>query len=240
MSCSFHVPVAGDDRPDVITVRTDNPAARTTGTAGSDGRTQPRGVPADAQVAEVASITDGDTLRALVDGTNEAVRLLEVDAPETSGGCGAAQATEFVRRFVPPGSTVWLEPDVSDRDRYGRLLRYVWRDDAQLLNERLIEAGWAEAKLYEPDDGRWTAMRQAQQRARDARAGIWELCDMAGAPGGPPASDGTCDRNYSGCVPVYPPDVDCDRVDGPVTVLGKDPHNLDGNRDGRACEGPPG
>jgi endonuclease YncB( thermonuclease family) len=190
-------------------------------------------------VAEVASITDGDTLRVIVDGTNEPVRLLEVDAPETDGGCGADRATEFVRRFVPPGSTVWLEADLSDRDRYGRLLRYVWRDDGELLNERLIAAGWAEAKLYEPDDGRWDTMRRAQQAARDARAGMWEQCDMSGVAGEPRASDAACDPNYSGCVPVHPPDVDCDRVDGPVTVLGKDPHNLDGNRDGRACEGPP-
>jgi micrococcal nuclease len=134
---------------------------------------------------------------------------------------------------------VWLEADVSDRDRYDRLLRYVWRDDGELLNERLVAAGWAEAKLYEPDDGRWATMRRAQQRARDARAGLWQLCDLAGAPGEPPSTGGACDPNYSGCVPVPPPDVDCDRVDGPVTVLGRDLHNLDGNRDGRACEGPP-
>jgi hypothetical protein len=62
---------------------------------------------------------------------------------------------------------------------------------------------------------------------------------MGGAAGEQPASDRTCDPNYRGCVPVYPPDVDCDRVNGPVKVLGDDPHNLDGNHDGQACEGPP-
>ena len=60
-----------------------------------------------------------------------------------------------------------------------------------------------------------------------------------GIGGGGSSSGGGCDPNYSGCVPVYPPDVDCDRVKGPVTVVGNDPHNLDGNHDGQACEGPP-
>ena len=225
-------PVASQDRPDV--------AATAPGDAGGpDSDARARGIPVDAQYAVVASITDGDTLRAHVEGVNEAVRLVAIDAPETNGGCGAAQSTEFVRRFAPPGSTVWLERDDTDRDRYGRLLRYVWRDDAALLNEELVEAGWAEAKLYEPDDGRWPTMQRAQRRARNARAGIWKLCDMGGAAGDPPAS-GACDPNYGGCVPVYPPDVDCDRVKGPVTVVGNDPHNLDGNHDGQACEGPPG
>ena len=46
----------------------------------------------------------------------------------------------------------------------------------------------------------------------------------------------SCDRNYTGCVPVYPPDVDCNSVDGPVRVTGVDVHNLDGDGDGSACE----
>jgi micrococcal nuclease len=124
----------------------------------------------------VASITDGDTIRVRIDGEHHAVRLLEVDAPETGAGCGASKATAYVRHFVPPGSTVWLEADVEDRDRYGRLLRYVWRPDAQLLNERLVEAGWAVAKLYLPNDRRWAAMQRAERVARHARAGIWAQC----------------------------------------------------------------
>ncbi len=51
------------------------------------------------------------------------------------------------------------------------------------------------------------------------------------------ASEGSgCDPGYSGCVPPYPPDVDCADVDGPVTVQGSDPHGLDGDSDGVACE----
>lgn len=136
----------------------------------------PSRVPAGAQAAVVASITDGDTIRVRIGGEHHAVRLLEVDAPETGSGCGASKATQYVRHFVPPGSTVWLEADVEDRDGYGRLLRYVWRPDAQLLNQRLVEAGWAEAQLYPPNDHHWATMQHAERVARDARAGIWAQC----------------------------------------------------------------
>lgn len=61
-----------------------------------------------------------------------------------------------------------------------------------------------------------------------------------GAPAYQPPSGGggggNCDPNYSGCVPPYPPDVDCAQVDGPVQVVGSDPHGLDGNGDGVGCE----
>ena len=147
IGCTMRAPVSGDDRPNGA--EAGDAAGSSARAGGHRNGAAPSGVPADAQVGQVASITDGDTLRVIVDGANEPVRLLEVDAPETNGGCGADRATEFVRRFVPPGSTVWLEADVSDRDRYGRLLRYVWRDDGELLNERLVAAGWAEAAVHD-------------------------------------------------------------------------------------------
>lgn len=63
-------------------------------------------------------------------------------------------------------------------------------------------------------------------------------CGSAPAPLVPPT--GSCDPNYAGCVPPYPPDLDCDdiraRALDPVRVLGSDPHRLDGDRDGLGCE----
>lgn len=204
------------------------------------------GIPDGARPATVTKITDGDTIRVLVGAVDEAVRLLELDAPEVDGGCGAGRATAFVRRRVPVGSLVWLERDVSDRDRYGRLLRYVWTDDGRLLNAAIVRAGRARARLYPPDDGRWATMQRAEGDARRQRRGIWRSCGPdggGGAPDGMPSDRdggaGGCDPNYSACVPVYPPDIDCDRVDGPVRVLDADPHDLDGNHDGMGCEGPP-
>ncbi|MEW6582755.1 MAG: hypothetical protein AB1416_08345 [Actinomycetota bacterium] len=58
----------------------------------------------------------------------------------------------------------------------------------------------------------------------------------APAPSSPPASS-SCDPNYSGCVPRYPPDVDCSDIVGPVRVIGSDVHGLDRDGDGVACDG---
>lgn len=223
--------------------RPDAPA----GHAGSADAAAPvDAVPEHATPAVVASITDGDTLRVNVDGRNVPVRLLELDAPEVDGACGAAEATAALSTLAPVGTTVWLEPDVERRDRYGRLLRYVWRADGTMVNRALVRRGWARARLYPPNDGHWRSMRRAGARARRRGAGLWRRCGWADAVDPAPAAPGIlsapgpCDPNYSGCVPRFPPDVDCSRVDGPVTVLGADPHHLDGDGDRRACEPPPG
>jgi micrococcal nuclease len=248
-ACSGATGGSGDREgvdPDAAAVAT--PASRTR-TGGAGDGAAPAGadrIPAGARQATVTKVTDGDTIRVAVGGADEPVRLIAIDAPEVAGGCGADQATAFVARRVPVGARVWLETDVTDRDRYARLLRYVWTDDGRLLNAAIVRAGWARAKLYEPDDGRWSQLLRAERAAREAGRGIWSRCDLADAePTGtaPTAPDadgarGGCDPNYSGCVPRHPPDVDCDVVDGPVRVLGADPHNLDGNHDAMGREDP--
>lgn len=71
----------------------------------------------------------------------------------------------------------------------------------------------------------------AEQAAAEQKA--QEAADAAPEP--EPSSD-SCDPGYSGCVPAYPPDVNCPGVDGPVQVTGSDPHGLDRDGDGVACE----
>jgi hypothetical protein len=61
-------------------------------------------------------------------------------------------------------------------------------------------------------------------------------CGGSAGGGGGPAPTSNCDPGYSGCVPPYPPDVDCAQVGGPVTVTGLDPHGLDADNDGVGCE----
>ena len=108
-----------------------------------------------------------------------------------------------------------------------------------MINEELVRLGWALAKLYPPNDRHWARMQHAQREAEERGAGLWALCRW-GSPVHPiravKPEVTSCDHNYGGCVPVYPPDVDCSRVDGPVAVLGDDPHNLNGDGDRRACE----
>jgi len=146
----------------------------------------PTGVPAAAQLAVVASITDGDTLRVGVDGRNEPVRLLEVDTPEVGDACGANEATAALATLAPVGATVWLEADVEERDRYARLLRYVWLADGTMVNRTLVRRGWARPVLYPPNDRHWDAIRRAGARARRRGAGLWRRCgwtEVIGFPG---------------------------------------------------------
>jgi hypothetical protein len=88
-----------------------------------------------------------------------------------------------------------------------------------------------------------TAKQRAAERAQ-VRAAAADLAaakrqmqkDAASAEPAPASSGGGCDPNYSGCVPAYPPDVNCPDVNGPVQVIGSDPHGLDRDGDGVACE----
>jgi hypothetical protein len=90
----------------------------------------------------------------------------------------------------------------------------------------------AKARAAERARARRIAAEQRRQAAAQRRR---EQQAAAQAPPEPSAGN-SCDPNYSGCVPPYPPDVNCPQVDGPVQVLGSDPHGLDRDNDGIACE----
>jgi hypothetical protein len=80
------------------------------------------------------------------------------------------------------------------------------------------------------------ARRVAAEQRRQAAAQRRRERQVAAQPSPEPSAGNSCDPNYSGCVPPYPPDVNCPQVDGPVQVLGSDPHGLDRDNDGIACE----
>lgn len=218
--------------------------------AGASGRT------ATPRTAVVASITDGDTLRL---ASGDRVRFLQIDTPELgTGECYSRAARTALLQRVPVGSRVELEVDPRlDRvDRYGRLLRYVHRGTMN-VNVALVRAGAAAPYFYGGERGRYAARLLAEaRRARAARRGLWGACpsavlDPSAQVETGPGRDGArgfggtgCDPNYAGgCVPPYPPDVDCAdlRARGiptPVRIVGADPHHLDGDGDGLGCESP--
>jgi hypothetical protein len=86
-------------------------------------------------------------------------------------------------------------------------------------------------------EARAAQRREAAARQRRAAAERRERERAAQQLAPEPESAGGCDSNYTGCVPAYPPDVNCPQVDGPVQVIGSDPHGLDRDGDGVACEG---
>jgi micrococcal nuclease len=142
------------------------------------------------------------------------------------------------------GRTVVLEKDVSETDRYGRLLRYVWLPDSAgwlLVNLELVRRGFAQVSTYPPDVKYTDLYLDAQRKARDQGRGLWgdppeaeEPDESTGGPG-----RGGCDPAYpSVCIPASPPDLDCgDIPHRRFKVLPPDPHRFDGDWDGIGCEG---
>jgi endonuclease YncB( thermonuclease family) len=175
----------------------------------------------------VTRVVDGDTLEL---GNGETVRLVGIDTPEV-GECGFEESSARLGDLVA-GREVTLGESDEDRDQYDRLLRYV---DVGGLDAglRLIKEGFAIAR-YDSRDGYGRHPREDRYVAADEGSRNFRcapeprnLVDTGG---------GKCEPGYTPCVPLYPPDVDCGDVNGPIAVTGSDPHGLDGEGDGIACE----
>jgi len=127
--------------------------------------------------AEVVSVTDGDTIWVEIEGEVERLRYVGIDTPEVGDNAEpfGEEATAANRSLVGAGR-VCLEGDVSDRDRFDRLLRYVWLEDGTLVNEALVREGLAEAVRFPPDTKHHDArLAPAAEEAREERLGIWSL-----------------------------------------------------------------
>lgn len=140
----------------------------------------PAGV--ELQSAVVKRVVDGDTIEVDIDGKEETVRMILVDTPETKHPQLGVQpfgpeASAFTEESLN-GKEVGLEKDVSDRDQYGRLLRYVWVD-GELFNQKLIEEGLARVSVYQPDVKYVDEFRASQEKAQQKGIGIWSIENYA-------------------------------------------------------------
>jgi len=134
--------------------------------------------------AVVDRVVDGDTVRVRLagrDGT-EAVRLIGIDTPETHGPgglreCFGQEASEHASELLAPGTAVRLVRDAEARDRYGRLLAYVYREDDDLfVNLAMAEDGFAAALTIPPNVAHRDAFVDAAADAREAGRGLWGAC----------------------------------------------------------------
>jgi endonuclease YncB( thermonuclease family) len=199
---------------------------------------EPAPEPAPATSEAVTRVIDGDTI---VVGT-ERVRLLGIDAPET-GECYARDATLHLNH-VAIGKQVQLEPDPSqdDRDRYGRLLRYVRMPSGTNLNRYMIGEGYAHEYTYDAAYKHQAAFKSAEDQARAAEKGLWGACSTSPAPAPEPAPEPAPSPE-----PPAGPDKDCadfasqEEAQGYFDARGGSATNnvdgLDGNdHDGIVCE----
>ncbi len=142
----------------------------------------PSGPTGPTEEATLARVVDGDTIRVHVGGGEERVRYIGMDTPELNTASAstpqpyAEAATAANARLLGSGGRLVLERDVSDRDRYGRLLRDVWLEDGgrwTLVNLALVVEGFAQVATYPPDVKYVDSLLEAQHAARDARRGLW-------------------------------------------------------------------
>ena len=139
----------------------------------------------------VTRIVDGDTLKVFYLGREESIRLIGIDTPESrvnkktkkdakrSGQdvetiiAMGKRATEYVESLVKPGDLITIEFDVQERDRYERLLGYVYLSDGKMLNEEIIKAGYAVIMTIPPNVKYKHRLLIAYQEARESKRELW-------------------------------------------------------------------
>jgi len=137
------------------------------------------------KVVTVERVVDGDTIEVRSEGGKvEDVRMLLVDTPETVHPDKPVQpfgqeASRLTKELLPEGTKVTLERDISERDKYGRLLAYVWKD-GKMVNQILLREGLARvAYVFEPDTRYVDEFRTIEKKAREEERGIWSIENYA-------------------------------------------------------------
>lgn len=208
-------------------------------------------LPARSEAATVVRVVDGDTVEVNIRGKRETLRLVGVNTPETVAPGRPVEpfgpeASAYTKGLLPPGTKVTVEIDVEERDRYGRLLGYAYLPDGRMVNALLAEGGYADVMTIPPNVKYSELFLDLTRDAREAGRGLWGLGEGGGSAAGertPPAA-----QQGGGGLRYDPkgPDRDCSdfatqaeaqaffEATGPG-----DPHRLDQDHDGVACESLP-
>jgi micrococcal nuclease len=131
--------------------------------------------------AQVLRVVDGDTIRVRVDGRTERVRYIGIDTPEsvkpgTPVQCFAKRASAANAQLVA-GRSVELVGDVEHRDRYGRLLAYVYREpEGTFVNAELVRDGYARTLTIAPNVAHARELADLARTARREGRGLWSAC----------------------------------------------------------------
>ena len=204
-------------------------------------------------VVSVVKIYDGDTVTL---NTGERVRLLQIDTPELSPDeCFADEARVALTKLLagPGALTLKVDPRLDKVDKYGRLLRYVFKGSTN-VNLRMVELGAAAPYFYRSERGAFSEkILQAAQMAQKKSLGLWQACPgtvlqpnyavetkLAVNAVTSTTEFAGCDPNYAGCIPISSTDLDCKDIKhlglAPVRVIGTDAHRLDRDGDGVGCD----
>ncbi len=132
--------------------------------------------------ATLVRVTDGDTITVRIDGENEKVRLIGIDTPETKKPdtpvqCFGPEASAFTESLLPEGTPLYLERDVEPRDRFGRLLAYVYlAADGTFVNLEIVRQGYARLLTIPPNVAHVDEFVEAARAAERDDIGLWAGC----------------------------------------------------------------
>ena len=136
----------------------------------------------DPGAATVERIVDGDTVVVRVQDQTERVRLIGIDTPESVDPrrpveCFGKEAAAHLAELVPEGEPIRLVRDLEPRDRYDRLLAYVYRQrDDLFVNLAMVEEGFAAVATFPPNVAHSEEFTAAAREAREAGRGLWRAC----------------------------------------------------------------
>jgi micrococcal nuclease len=136
-----------------------------------------------ASEAYVVKVHDGDTVTIVIDGRMRKTRLIGIDAPEMNQRPWGRQSKEHLIDIM--NHTDWLvtvETDEVTHDKYGRSLVYLWTHNNELVNERMVQEGYAVLFTIKPNIKYRDRFSQAEQRARQEMKGIWGPKGLKEAP----------------------------------------------------------
>lgn len=148
------------------------------------GEGTPSSLESSSQSVRVTKVFDGDTIEVEINGQKAKVRYIGIDTPETVDprrpvGCFGKEASLENKNLVL-GKFVTLEKDISETDKFGRILRYVYlkldNESVLLVNDYLVRMGFAKVSTYPPDVKFSQSFKEAESEAREGKKGLWGKC----------------------------------------------------------------
>ena len=145
----------------------------------SNSSSPPNGQP---DLVKIADVIDGDTVDIDINGRTERVRLIGVNTPETKHPtkpieCFGPEASAYLTQLLPKGTAVRIERDVEARDRYGRMLLYLYLGSNDLfINLDLVARGYGTPMSIEPNTFHRNDFVRAAAQAEAADVGLWKAC----------------------------------------------------------------
>jgi len=132
--------------------------------------------------ATMKRVVDGDTIDIEIGGNTERVRLIGINTPETKHPtkgveCFGPEASAYAEQLLPAGTALRVERDIEARDKYGRLLLYVYIANTNVfVNLDLVMNGYARPMVFEPNTAHMADFAQAATQAELRNAGLWQAC----------------------------------------------------------------